>query len=559
MVGAAAGTASGGTGGVTKTPSATTSGNPSTTPSTATVSVATGSANAGSSHTTSGTTSNNTSATSASVDPFADPLADLFGGKTKKRLAGGGGGSANNSGGSGGGGASGGSAAPNPSAAGPTPAAAKSDSSGNDLFQAVSSLGIGKTATSTTPLKSTAAPAQLDPWLRPSAAALPQVFEPNVGQAATGVAFVANGFGSSISLKPQEMDLTVRASASPSSSTALSLQLVGANATAPAVAGPLLNSRSNYFGGPAAHWHANVANYSSAKFSGIFQGIDVTYYANSAHQLEYDFTVAAGANPAQLRFRVQGADSVSLDSQGNLLLHTAAGNVIQSAPSSYQTTSTGRTNVTGHYVLNADGTISFAAGTYDTTKPLIIDPVLSYGTIISTNGTAYSVAADGLGNAYVAGTATTGYSYNEAFVTKVSPTGSAIFTSYLVTNNGAGGNVTGDSVAVDAAFNIYVAGRTDSSAFATTSGAYKTSMQGTSDDYVVKFNATGDAMLYSTLLDGSGNANNGGTTSPAAVAVDQYGHVYAAGGTKDQTTFPTSAGAFQTTWAAAASRPSSSS
>ena len=453
-------------------------------------------------------------------DPFASPFADWLDsvdsalGTPKVKVPHGGGGGSGGSSGGGSGASSGGSSGPsNSPGSGPTPFLASSGSASDALWQAMNSLGLGGSSssatTATTSLVSQTTtgsglvgqpvtPAQRA-WLQQSANALGQVFEPNVGQAAKGVVYVAQGFGSSVALKPQEMDLTVQTASAGAQShsatvspTALSLQLVGANATAQAVAGTLLESRSNYFGGDSSQWRTNVPNYSSVTFTNVYQGIDVTYYANNAGRLEFDFTVAPGADPSQIRFRAQGADSVTLDSQGNLLLHTPAGDVTQSAPNNYQTMSAGRSNVAGSYVHNADGSIGFAAGAYDKTKPLVVDPSISYSTLLSDETTPNSIAVDGAGDAYVAGTTALPSANDEAFVTKLSPDGSQrIYTSYITVNGGSSGNVYGKSIAIDSGGNAYLGGWTDSSAFPTTSGAYKTLMQGSSDDFVAKFNATG--------------------------------------------------------------------
>ena len=64
-----------------------------------------------------------------------------------------------------------------------------------------------------------------------------------------------------------------------------------------------------------------------------------------------------------------------------------------------------RKSVDGRYVLLADNRVGFEVGAYDKTLPLIIDPVLTYGTYLggTNEDRAYAVAADSSGNAYVAG------------------------------------------------------------------------------------------------------------------------------------------------------------
>src|SRR5439155_688758 len=88
--------------------------------------------------------------------------------------------------------------------------------------------------------------------------------------------------------------------------------------------------------------------------------------------------------------------------------------------------------------------------------------------------------------------------------------------------------------------NAYVTGRTQSTNFPTTAGAFQTTFGGTEDAFVTKLNPTGTGLVYSTYLGGSGVDDGFG------IAVDALGNAYVTGFT-DSTTFPTTAGAFQTT------------
>ncbi len=162
------------------------------------------------------------------------------------------------------------------------------------------------------------------------------------------------------------------------------------------------------------------------------------------------------------------------------------------------------------------------------------------------------IAVDGFGNAYVTGdTASTNFPTTagafqttfgggaDAFVTKLNSTGSAlVYSTYLGGNSGddAGG------IAVDGSGNAYVTGSTASTNFPTTAGAFQTSVGGSfSDAFVTKLNSTGSAVVYSTYL-GGGNQDNG-----LGIAVDGFGNAYVTGLTFS-TNFPTTAGAFQTTF-----------
>jgi len=123
-------------------------------------------------------------------------------------------------------------------------------------------------------------------------------------------------------------------------------------------------------------------------------------------------------------------------------------------------------------------------------------------------------------------------------VTKLNPTGTAlVYSTYL----GGTGNDAGYGIAVDTAGNAYVTGVTYSTDFPTTTGAFQTTFGGGyGEAFVTKLNPTGTALVYSTYLGGTGSDIGGG------IAVDTAGNAYVTGSTGS--TFPTTAGAFQTTF-----------
>ncbi|HYT08478.1 MAG TPA: SBBP repeat-containing protein, partial [Rugosimonospora sp.] len=92
-------------------------------------------------------------------------------------------------------------------------------------------------------------------------------------------------------------------------------------------------------------------------------------------------------------------------------------------------------------------------------------------------------------------------------------------------------------IAVDASFNAYLTGQTNTTGIAT-SGAFQTILGGSSDAVVAKLNPLGSALLYLTYLGGSGfDFGNG-------IAVDGSGNAYVTGQT-GSSDFPVTAGVFQ--------------
>ena len=178
---------------------------------------------------------------------------------------------------------------------------------------------------------------------------LPLRFEVNRGQAAQPVKFLAQGAGATTYLLADEMVLALsRAEIDQSAvvgkpsfepeppvtrrTATVRLQLRGANPQ-PRVAGlDELPGRSNYFSGnDPAGWITDVPTYTRVQYTGVYPGIDAVYYSQ-AGELEYDFIVQPGADPRQIRLRVAGAERAWLDSSGELVLETAAGQMRQRKP-----------------------------------------------------------------------------------------------------------------------------------------------------------------------------------------------------------------------------------
>jgi hypothetical protein len=313
----------------------------------------------------------------------------------------------------------------------------------------------------------------------------------------------------------------------------LRLEFLGANSAASMSGAGELSARTNYFiGSDPTLWRRDVVNFAKVKCQSIYPGIDLIYYGNH-RELEYDFVVAPGANPAAIRLRFGGARNISLNAERDLVVRAEAGEIRQRKPVVYQDVNGIRTEIGAGYLVDASGEVSFEIAAYDTSKQLVIDPVLAYSTYLGkSDEAANDVAVDSTGSTYIVGRTNTqpvGFAggpprivrsgSGDVFVTRLNPTGTdVVYTTYLGGRNGD----TGTSIAADSEGNAYLAGMAGSG-FPVTPNAFK-KVADYRDGFVSKLNSTG-GLVYSTYLDGVGVGDG------KAIAVDSQGFAYVTGST----------------------------
>ncbi len=397
------------------------------------------------------------------------------------------------------------------------------------------------------------------PWSLPRQAQLPLSFEANRGQTDSQVKFLARGRGYTLFLTAEEAVLSLR-SAGP-----LRMRLVGAHPRPATVGEQELPGKSHYFiGNDPQKWRTNVPNYAAVRYRQVYPGVDLVYYGNEG-QLEHDFVVAPGASPRAIRLRVEGADQVSLEENGDLRLLLAGRELRLLRPVIYQQEGAERRQIGGGYVLRARHEVGFQVGEYDRQKPLVIDPiVLSYSSFLGGNldDEGNAIAVDSAGNAYVTGSTNSlnfpvrgafqGTKPNtpevpDVFVAKVNPAGNALVYSTFLGgpgDNTHNGNSTGYAIAVDSSGAAYVAGETSTAKFPVQNAAQGAIGGVAPDAFVAKLNPAGSALAYSTYLGGNGDDYARG------IALDSQGNAYVIGETHS-TDFPT-LNAFRSTHGSAA-------
>jgi hypothetical protein len=267
--------------------------------------------------------------------------------------------------------------------------------------------------------------------LKENYAALPLLFEANQGQTDQRVKFLSRGSGYNLFLTQSEVVLSLAdpahdsspkpnsasspEKAGPERLTALALRFAGAKKSPFVLGGELAQAKSNYFlGNDPAQWRRGVPNYAKVEYRDLYPGVDAVFHGES-RQLEFDFNVASGADPAVIGLEVHGARRIRVNRAGNVVLRTDdRREIVLGRPKVYQEISGQRRAVAAKFVVRNRNRIGFSLGSYDHSQPLIIDPTLVYSTFVGPTQSSFSpggisspvngVAVDASGFAYVVGT-----------------------------------------------------------------------------------------------------------------------------------------------------------
>jgi hypothetical protein len=143
---------------------------------------------------------------------------------------------------------------------------------------------------------------------------LPLTFEPNHGQSASWVKFLAHGRGYRISLGSSGAELSVRKKQPmlhdlrktrlqaprrhiSGAASSVRIKMEGSRPDAPMSPLDPVAEKSNYFvGKDPSRWRTNIPHFLTVRYSNIYPAVDLVYHGSNQGQLEFDF-VAAGRLP----------------------------------------------------------------------------------------------------------------------------------------------------------------------------------------------------------------------------------------------------------------------
>lgn len=362
-------------------------------------------------------------------------------------------------------------------------------------------------------------------------AAMPAWFEPNAGQYAPEVKFSSHGGSGTLTVDETGARFQL-------DGRSLRIQL-------PRAAGvegdSAMGARSSYLlGNDPSRFHRGIPHYQRVRSRQAFPGVDVVWYT-SGKQLEYDFVVAAGADPSAIRLAFPGSRKPRLDRTGDLVF---ANGLRQKRPVAWQETAGGRVALDASYKIASNGQVGFTLRGYDQSKPLVIDPVLYAGFLGGDqNETATAIAVDPAGNVWVTGSSSSNITpqdnpapiqtqrkgLKDVFLAEFKPDAGGNLTLVYWTQIGGSADDEAEAIHIDKNGYIYLAGYTGSNDFPRGGTPFQPDIAGANDGFVLEVRPTStgtDALWFSQYYGG----NNDDVAM--SVDVDAAGAIYIAGYTR---------------------------
>ena len=308
----------------------------------------------------------------------------------------------------------------------------------------------------------------------------------------------------------------------------------------------------------AVHWKRPVV-YQDVEGERRF--VNGQYVMHSANEIgfqvaEYDRTKPLVIDPVLVYSSYLGGSSedlgfgITTDAAGNAYITGQTASANFPTASAYQSANLApynafitKLNATGTDIVYSTYLGGSGGGPYnDQGKSIAVDAAGNVYVAGTTNSTNFPVTPGAFQTTFAGGGFTGCCFPGDVFVTKLSPTGSAlIYSTYL---GGSGWDV-GSDIAVDATGHVFLVGQTHSTNFPVTAGAFRTSYPGsygcggnTNSGFVTKVSPDGTGLVYSTYLGG------GGFDQAIGVAIDSGGNAYVVGSTQSHD-FPTTTDAFQ--------------
>ena len=312
-------------------------------------------------------------------------------------------------------------------------------------------------------------------------------------------------------------------------------------------------------GNDRSKWRTGVRGYNCVGYKEIYTGIDIDFRRGTG-LVEYDVILEPGANLGQVVVTCSGANGLSVDDSGELVIQTDLGELRQAVPVAWFEDSTGEcVSVQCQYRVHGSDRYGFEISEDRPDQRLVIDPALVWSTYFGSPQVEWSrgLAVDASGEAVIGGVLSSPAGFpvtpgafqesfqggvGDAFVTRFTGDGSAlVFSTFL----GGSDNDQIQSLTLDPNTGVVTAtGHTESADFPTSATAFDTTYNPAGqgwDGFVSRLTADGASLVWSTYLGGSDR------DLPLGVTLTENGTAVVVGMTTSED-FPVTAGAFDETY-----------
>ncbi|MBC9813635.1 gliding motility-associated C-terminal domain-containing protein [Crocinitomicaceae bacterium CZZ-1] len=291
----------------------------------------------------------------------------------------------------------------------------------------------------------------------------------------------------------------------------------------------------NYFLSPTAdNWVSGLHSYGLVTMNNFYPGIDLQMNGSDG-QLKYSFIVAPTASPQLIKWDVEGAESIQIDNDGNLIVETTLGTIKESKPIAWTIKNGQKKPVEVGFKKNKQQLSFYFPNGYTTGDTLVIDPYLVFSTYTGATsdnwgmtatpgpngemlaggisfGAGYPITSGAFDSSFNGGTPNNNISGFDVSISKFSDNGSQLLYSTFI---GGAANELPESMITTAHGELYVLGITASSNFPLSGTPFQNTFRGGptathnslrfvgSDIFVLKLNEQGTQLLASTYVGGT--------------------------------------------------------
>ena len=303
----------------------------------------------------------------------------------------------------------------------------------------------------------------------------------------------------------------------------------------------------NYFTPEYSDGLFGVPVYDKIRYKNVYPGTDLVFYFKDS-KLEYDLELSANADLSLIGVMHDYHKKMSVDENGNVIVEMDKAVLVEHAPKCYQD---GQELRARYYLDN--GIVKFDVDGYDSTKPLTIDPVLTWSTYYydgsaTTNINSYVTRPvwDSNGNMFVVSSSSSstfptvnpgGSAYYEANdgglwnydnqiqIVKFNTSKEVVWATYYCNTQDAYLNTGNQSAVIDGQDNLYVVGHVFYAyssehrfpLYNPGNGAYYETELLNNRNFILEFNASTGQRLWATMYCTIGEFSSGLTISGLSV------------------------------------------